>query len=244
MKQLVKEINEIFENANIDGETIEKINKEKAIFPFTLMEKKMDYLLFKNIITYETYCILNKEYIERNKYIELFDLAPRTFGETWAEKHILFLFPDFIKATKRNLKTLYPKFVGEFDLWIDNTRIEVKACRANDNESKGRIASRAYLHEEAKSNSFKYHYQQLKPSCCDIFIWIGVCRDKILYWVLTSDELIKSGKMSPQHRNKDTGDKEKAVFEGQVFLTEEELEEYKVEKQEILNKIREKMNQN
>ena len=50
--------------------------------------------------------------------------------------------------------------------------------------------------------------------------------------------------MSPQHRNKDTGDKEKAVFEGQVFLTEEELEEYKVEKQEILNKIREKMNQN
>ena len=39
--------------------------------------------------------------------------------------------------------------------------------------------------------------------------------------------------MSPQHRNKDTGDKEKAVFEGQVFLTEEELEEYKVENLEI-----------
>lgn len=39
--------------------------------------------------------------------------------------------------------------------------------------TEGRIL--AYLHSEATTNSFKYHYQQLKPSCCDVFIWIGVC---------------------------------------------------------------------
>lgn len=30
-------------------------------------------------------------------------MAPHTFGETWGEKYILTLFPEFIKATKQKL---------------------------------------------------------------------------------------------------------------------------------------------
>lgn len=69
----------------------------------------------------------------------------------------------------------------------------------------------------------EYHFQQLKPSCCDVFIWIGVCRDSLLYWVLASDELIGTGKFAPQHRNENTGVADAEIFEGQVFMTEEDF---------------------
>ena len=116
----------------------------------------------------------------------------------------------------------------------------MKACRANSTKSKGRLASRAYSHAEAKYENFTYHYQQLKPSCCDVFIWIGVCRDDLIYWVLTSDELVKTGKLGSQHRNENTGVAGAEVFEGQVFMTEDELEPFLVDESDILTKVREK----
>lgn len=117
------------------------------------------------------------------------------------------------------MASVYPEFDGEFDLWIPEIRVEVKACRANDTKTGGSLASRAYLHSEAIANGFKYHYQQLKPSCCDVFIWIGVCRDELIYWVLTSEELQRTGKLGSQHRNENTGIAGATVFEGQVFMT-------------------------
>lgn len=33
------------------------------------------------------------------------------------------------------------------------------------------------------------NFQQIKPGCCDVFVWIGVWRDVIRYWVLSSDEV-------------------------------------------------------
>lgn len=35
-------------------------------------------------------------------------MALCTFGKTWGEKHILTLFPEFIKAAKENVSSLYP----------------------------------------------------------------------------------------------------------------------------------------
>ncbi len=98
----------------------------------------------------------------------------------------------------------------------------------------------AYLHSEAKDAFFKYHFQQLKPSCCDIFIWIGVCRDELLYWVLTSSELIQSGNLGPQHRNENTGISGIEVFEGQVFMTEDELSPFRVAEQDVLHAVLQK----
>lgn len=116
-------------------------------------------------------------------------------------------------------------------------RIEVKACRANSTKSSGSLASRAYLHTEAHDTGFKYHYQQLKPSCCDVFIWIGTCRDTLLYWVLSSDELLKTGKLGSQHRNEHTGTADNPVFEGQVFMTEDELLPFFVKEENILDAV-------
>lgn len=240
MKELQKQLDMLLKQSGVDDSVIEVIMKEKAVFPFSIEGRMLAYLLATQTITYDKYMELHNEYAKRNQYLYLLDMAPRTFGETWGEKHILELFPEFMKATKENISLFYPEFDGEFDLWLAGIRVEVKACRANSTKTGGNLASRAYLHSEAKANSFKYHYQQLKPSCCDVFIWIGVCRDDLIYWVLTSDELQKTGKLGSQHRNENTGVAGVEVFEGQVFMTEEELSPFLVEEKDVLNEVKRK----
>lgn len=240
MKELTLELNNLLKKTKGDPKIIKAIESEKALFPFSVENRLLAYFLAIGEITYDKYSQLNAEYCGRNKYLDLFDMAPRTYGQTWGEQHIRSLFPEFIKATKENISAEYPAFDGEFDLWLNGIRIEVKACRANSTKAGGSLASRAYLHSEAKAAGFKYHYQQLKPSCCDVFIWIGTCRDELIYWVLTSEELQKTGKLGSQHRNENTGVAGIKVFEGQVFMTEEELAPFLVEEKDILKSVREK----
>ena len=180
MKELQKQLDMLIRKSGADMQVIEMIRNEPSVFPFSTEGKLMAYLLAGRIITYEEYLNLNREYNRRNQYLYLFDMAPRTFGEIWGENHVLQLFPEFVKATKEKLMFQYPGFDGEFDLLLDGIRVEVKACRANSTKFGGNLASRAYLHQEAHEHAFKYHYQQLKPSCCDVFLWIGVCRDELL----------------------------------------------------------------
>lgn len=236
MKELRKTLDMLLKQSGNAEHLIETLENEKMIFPFSIEGRIMAYLLSCGTITYEQYLQLNKSYCQRNQYLGLFDMAPRTFGETWGEQHILSLFPEFQKATKEQILG----FDGEYDLTLDGIRIEVKACRANSTKTAGSLASRAYLHSEAKAASFKYHFQQLKPSCCDIFIWIGVCRDDLIYWVLTSQELIQTGKLGPQHRNENTKTVGVNVFEGQVFMTEKDLQPFFVKESDILDVVREK----
>lgn len=244
MKELRKRLDYLLNNSNGENDVIDAIKEEPSVVPFSTEAHLLAYLLSIGEITYDDYIKLDREFCERyqkeNKYIELFDMAPRTFGQTWGERHIRKLFPQFIKATKKNLAALYPSFDGEFDLWVDGIRVEVKACRANSETARGSLASRAYTHAEAQKANFKYHYQQIKPSCCDVFIWIGVCRDVLLYWVLSSGELHGTGKLGPQHRNENTGVAGIPVFEGQVFMTEEELKPFFAEEKDILTRVLEK----
>lgn len=240
MKELRRKIEDILIKSDQDKKIIETIKNEISVYPFTTESRILVYLIARKAITYEQFEKLHDEYTKRNKYLELYDLAPRTFGETWGEKHILEKFPKFKKATKESMASVYPEFAGEFDLWLDGIRVEVKACRANSTEKGLSLASRAYLLSEAKSNNFKFHFQQLKPSCCDVFIWIGVCRDNILYWVLSNKDFKDAIKMSNQHRKADSGKKGSKVFEGQVFLTEKDLQPYLVKKKDILNVVMKK----
>lgn len=240
MKELRTEIDKLMKKTNGKAETIRSILEEKSLYPFSQEGALLAYFLSIGELTFDTYSRLNSEYCKRNQYLHLYDMAPRTYGQTWGEQHIRSLFPELVKATKKDLSKIYPNFDGEFDLWLNGIRIEVKAARANDQRGEGSLASRAYLHSEAKAANFKYHFQQLKPSCCDVFIWIGTCRDELIYWVLTSDELVQTNKMSPQHRNENTGIEGAEIFEGQVFMTEEELAPFHVEENEILTIVRQK----
>lgn len=240
MKELNIVINKLLQNTNGDEKVIKSIKEKKALFPFSTECNLLTYFLSLGELSYEEFLNLSTSYSQRNKYLDLYDMAPRTYGQTWGEQHIRNLFPEFIKATKENISLEYPSFDGEFDLWLKGIRIEVKACRANNETGKGNLASRAYLHSEAKEVGFKYHYQQLKPSCCDVFIWIGTCRDELIYWVLTSQELLNTNKLGTQHRNENTGIAGVEVFEGQVFMSEDELKPFLVEEKDILTVVLQK----
>ena len=153
MKQLILELKTLQRNSRGDANIINAIEQDQTLFPFGMANKLLAYLLSIGEITYERYLEIINNYYSRNRYINLFEMSPRTFGQTWGEKHIRSLFPQFIEATKENLATVYPNFDGEFDLWLDGIRIEVKACRANDTKSDGSLATRAYLHSEAQTAS-------------------------------------------------------------------------------------------
>ena len=243
MKELHDIIQNLMQKVPADDKFLPCLSDENIVFPFNVASEQLTFLLDRGIITYNKYQEIILQYCARNKYLYLFEMAPRTFGQTWGEEHITEIIPQFLKATKANLADLYPAFDGEFDLWYDGIRVEVKACRANKSGVTGNLAGRAYLHEEAVQKKYKYHYQQLKPSCCDVFIWIGVCRDKLLYWVLSSADLLKTGKLGPQHRNENTGVDNAGVFEGQVFMTEEELACFAVPAEQILAAVKAKGNE-
>ena len=54
------------------------------------------------------------------------------------------------------------------------------------------------------------------------------------------EELKETGKLGSQHRNENTGNENAEVFEGQVFMTEEELSEFEVPEKDVLAKVAEK----
>lgn len=80
------------------------------------------------------------------------------------------------------------------------------------------------------------NFQQIKPACCDVFVWIAVWRDVIRYWVLSSDEVKNNCYYSSgQHRGN--------VGEGQLWLKDtniDDFKKYEVDVRDILSKIVEK----
>lgn len=81
-----------------------------------------------------------------------------------------------------------------------------------------------------------WNFQQIKPACCDVFVWIAVWRDVIRYWVLSSDEVRNNRYYSVgQHRGN--------IGEGQLWLKDTNIDDfsnYEVGVRDILAKIIEK----
>ena len=202
-----------------------------SVYPFNKFEYIISHLIGTGTITLQQYFDLRSRYLERNKYLYLFEItAPRTFGETWAQRHLNEVVPEL-----QRLSTLYdPGYSGQYDFWYDGIRIEVKASRAVRRKSGDPLIVKA-LSSDSKYG-FDMNFQQIKPACCDVFVWIAVWRDVIRYWVLSSDEVKNSRYYSAgQHRGN--------VGEGQLWLKEtniNDFNEYEVGVRDILLKIIEK----
>ena len=95
-------------------------------------------------------------------------------------------------------------------------KIEVKASRAVDFNSQEPLYVKALSWQSKKP--FDMNFQQIKPKCCDVFVWIGVWRDIIKYWVLSSKEVEKNASLKES-----VGDKRwfwefsKAVIQGNFY---------------------------
>ena len=66
-------------------------------------------------------------------------------------------------------------------------------------------------------NDYEYVISSLQ--CCDVFVWVGVWRDTIKYWVLSSKEVQNNKYYSKgQHRGN--------VGEGQLHLNHDNIKEF------------------
>lgn len=176
------------------NELEEKVKNTIESYPFNIYELRLTYLHEKGKLKYYEYESIREKYISSNKNLELYGLAPRIFGEIWGEEHIRSLDFRFLKAHK----SLHSNYNGEYDLWLEEVKIEVKSCRAIDSKVRSGLTSKA-LHFKNDKN-FWMNFQQLKPEACDFFIFIGVWADTIKYWVLTSEEVKNNPYISHQHR--------------------------------------------
>ncbi|MEW6686791.1 MAG: hypothetical protein AB1393_11395 [Candidatus Edwardsbacteria bacterium] len=110
-----------------------------SVFPFNEYEFILMFLLDREVIKFEEYEKLRNDYVSSNRYLELYGLAPRIFGEIWAHEHIMDLDKWFLKPNK----SIDPDYDGQYDLWIEKVRVEVKAARAINTKIRGSLVSKA-----------------------------------------------------------------------------------------------------
>lgn len=198
-------------SAELKNEMNKKLKQSVEAYPFNEYEFRLTYLQKHKIINFSEYERIRQKYIESNKYLELYGLAPRVFGQIWGETHISKLDTKFTKPSK----LLDKNYSGEYDLWLEGKKIEIKACRAIDKKIRSSLISKALEFESTKT--FWMNFQQLKFDICDIFIFIGVWTDVIKYWVLTNEEVKTNPYISHQHRG---------GLEYQIGITEKNISKF------------------
>lgn len=177
-------------------EVLRLIENDHSVFPFNEYELLLSTLIDRKGITFQQYIDIRTEYINANPNLWIFEIsAPRGFGEKFAQTYIRGKSDKLLMPNKK----LDPTYSGQYDLWFNGIRIEVKASRATDAESEAPLYVKALSKNTYKP--FLMNFQQLKPQCCDVFIWLAVFRDEIIIWVLNSDEVINNDFFSKgQHR--------------------------------------------
>ena len=213
------------------GLSDEVLDKLYSVYPFNKFEYVISHLIAEKAITLDEYLEVRNTYLNRNKYLYLFEItAPRTFGETWAQRHLNVIVPELEHPTHE----MDSSYSGQYDFWYDGIKIEVKASRAVERKSGDPLILKALASDSKKG--FDMNFQQIKPACCDVFVWIGVWRDIIRYWVLSRDEVVNDKFFSKgQHRGNEG--------EGQLWIKETNIDhfrQYEVKVNEILIKIKEK----
>jgi hypothetical protein len=215
MEKLKQELDVLIASLPDEQEFRRRLECLFSVYPFNEFEYMISTLLGRDILSFDQYLEMRDSYIERNAFLYIFEIAgPRTFGEAWAQSHLMELVPELHKPSKK----LDPKYSGEYDLFLDGRiRIEVKASRAVDAHSDEPLFVKALAADS--TTDFWMNFQQAKPACCDVFVWIAVWRDKIRYWVLSSYEL-------EHHRDYSTGQHRGNVGEGQLHVRQDNIKDF------------------
>lgn len=172
------------------------IEDDKSIFPFNEYEHLICNMIKSGGLTFEQYLEIRSEYLSENPNLWIFEIsAPRGFGENFAQTYIQGKCSKIKKASKK----LDINYHGQYDLWLEDIKIEVKASRAVDSNSEEPLYMKALSYNTKKH--FLMNFQQLKPQYCDVFIWVAVFRDEIIIWVMSSKEVSQHPLYSKgQHR--------------------------------------------
>lgn len=225
MEKLKAELNKLIEKLEHSEDFRTSLENLVSVYPFNEYEYIISHLLAANKLTLDEYYDLRDSYVERNLYLYVFEIsAPRRLGDKWAYGQLKQLVPEFKKPTK----ALDPEYSNQYDLWLDwvdrknkphGIRIEVKTSRAVDFEKPDEPLYIKALTSDSE-RPFDMNFQQIKPRCADVFLWIGIWRDIIRYWVLASDEVQNNKYFSKGQHRFSTG-------EGQLHLKNDNISEFK-----------------
>ncbi|GAB7140261.1 hypothetical protein RsTz2092_02090 [Deferribacterales bacterium RsTz2092] len=187
-----------------------------SVYPFNKFEYVISHLLACDVVSLEQYYEIRESYLSRNKFLHLFEIsAPRGFGETWAQIHL----NELVQELERPSKKLDKNYSGEYDFWYKGIKIEVKASRAVDADSHEPLYIKAL--SSASKLPYDMNFQQIKAHCCDVFVWIGVWRDTIRYWVIPSSDILNNKYYSiGQHRGN--------TSEGQLHINDKNIADFKL----------------
>ncbi|MDR3306717.1 MAG: hypothetical protein LBS61_03495 [Endomicrobium sp.] len=232
MEILIKELKQDITKLNGKyGLSTEVLDNLYSVYPFNKFEYIISHLIAEKVLSLEQYLEIRNAYLRRNKFLYVFEItAPRTFGETWAQQHLNELVPELDRPSK----DFDPDYVGQYDFWYKDISIEIKASRAVMRKGCDTLLEKA-LSFNSKLG-FDMNFQQIKPNCAKVFVWIGVWRDTIKYWVLSSNEIKNNKYFSKgQHRGN--------IGEGQLWIKDtniQEFEKYLVHPRDILKAIKKK----
>ena len=223
MEHLREELDSLLAQLPNEREVRDRLESLVSVYPFNEYEFIISTLLAGNVLTLEGYHELRDSYIARSPYRPLFTLSPTPFGITWAEKHLQELVSKLEKPMR-----------GErgYDLLLGGIRVEVKASRAVDKESKKTLVEKALMWGSPRP--FVMNFQQTKPKHFDVIVWVGVWLDRICYWALSASEIQGLRRFSKgQHRGN--------VGEGQLHVKHDnihEFEKYEAEPNKLEEAIR------
>lgn len=215
MEKLRKQLDGLIGRLSRSDEFRSTLEELRSVYPFSEYEYIISHLFAAKKLTLDEYYELRDGYIDRNLYLYLFEIsAPRGFGEVWAHGHLKQLVPSLQRPSKKIDK----QYSGQYDFFLPpEIRIEVKASRAVDFELNEPLYIKALASDS--NRPFDMNFQQIKPACCDVFVWMTVWRDMIKYWVIPSHDVESSPFYSKgQHRGN--------VGEGQLHLNKENITQF------------------
>ncbi|OGZ26027.1 MAG: hypothetical protein A2W71_00755 [Candidatus Nealsonbacteria bacterium RIFCSPLOWO2_02_39_8] len=115
-----------------------------------------------------------------------------------AQRHLISIDAKFKKPSKQIDK----KYSSDYDFYIENNKkiikVEIKASRAINTKIRGGLETKALSFDSGEP--YWMNFQQIKLGIANVFIFVGVWVDKIIYWVLTNKEVKQCPIRSHQHR--------------------------------------------
>jgi hypothetical protein len=211
-------------------QVMQRLDDLVSVYPFNEYEFLIASLMGHGKISLDDYHELRDDYIARNLYMYVFEIsAPRGFGEAWAQGHLKEIAPELLKPAKK----VDPAYSGQYDFLLDEKiKVEVKASRAVDFDSRDALYVKAL--SSVSNKNFDMNFQQVKPACCDVFVWVGVWRDVIRYWVLSSKEVAANKCYSPGQHRGNTGEGQLHLKSGNIG----DFSSFESKPRELVDKIR------
>lgn len=216
LSELKNKISDSFTGSQDDlTQILNCVEQDQAIFPFNEYEYFICSCIQNGGLTYQKYLDIRTEYISANPNLWIFEIsAPRTFGEKFAQTYIQAKSKRLLKPNKK----LDSEYSGQYDLWLDGIRVEVKASRVVNRYSDDPLYIKALSRNTQQP--FLMNFQQLKPQYCDVFIWLAVFRDEIVVWVMNAQEVADNRFYSKGQHKGNLGN------EGQLHMTNENINEF------------------